>query len=87
MSTDKEKDTIVTISNKEPMFMMQEPTEEYYKFIITAENEKGDSSQVEIEKGDIVDEAPGNSFVKSTASHNLYHNMMKNMLYRPYLMG
>lgn len=58
---DKEKhhDDILSITKIEPTFIIQQPTEEKYKFVIVAINDKGESSEVEIAMEDIVDENPG----------------------------
>ncbi|XP_034840272.1 neural cell adhesion molecule 1-like [Maniola hyperantus] len=50
---------LVSIINQEPKFMIQEPKQVNYKFVIIAFNEKGDSESVEIEKDDIIDETAG----------------------------
>ncbi|KAL0842020.1 hypothetical protein ABMA28_014236 [Loxostege sticticalis] len=57
---DKEKhhDDILSITKIEPTFIIQQPTEEKYKFVIVAINDKGESSEVEIAMEDIVDENP-----------------------------
>ncbi|CAG9783702.1 unnamed protein product [Diatraea saccharalis] len=59
-STDNKK-SVVSISNIEPKFLIHEPSEETYKFVITAQNDKGESSEVEIDKNNIVDEIPTDS--------------------------
>ncbi|XP_039747345.1 titin-like isoform X1 [Pararge aegeria] len=50
---------LVSIINQEPKFMIQEPKQANYKFVIIAFNEKGDSESVEIEKANIIDENNG----------------------------
>ncbi|KAG7307224.1 hypothetical protein JYU34_007381 [Plutella xylostella] len=52
-SLDSEKQ-LLSITNLEPQFIIQEPTEENYKFTIISTNKKGDSSVVEINKEDII---------------------------------
>ncbi|XP_023943988.2 uncharacterized protein LOC112050081 [Bicyclus anynana] len=50
---------LVSIITQEPKFMIQEPKQANYKFVIIAFNEKGDSESVEIEKDSIIDENNG----------------------------
>ncbi|CAH2074049.1 unnamed protein product, partial [Iphiclides podalirius] len=50
---------IVSIINQEPKFMIQEPKEKNYKFVIVAFNAKGESNIVEIETDSIVNESEG----------------------------
>ncbi|CAH2086531.1 unnamed protein product [Euphydryas editha] len=52
-------DQIVSIINQDPKFMIQEPKQDNYKFVIVAFNDKGDSESVEINKDSIVDENAG----------------------------
>ncbi|CAH0720782.1 unnamed protein product, partial [Brenthis ino] len=56
MSLESEEQ-IVSIINLEPKFMIEEPKQENYKFVILAFNDKGESESVEIEKDSIVDES------------------------------
>ncbi|KAL4703017.1 hypothetical protein ACJJTC_010003 [Scirpophaga incertulas] len=69
VSSGKGKETIVTISNKEPKFLIQEPQEESYMFIIIAENEKGESDDVEIKKEDIINLIPDPEEPKSAVAN------------------
>ncbi|XP_072943944.1 uncharacterized protein [Epargyreus clarus] len=50
------EDQLVSIINQEPKFIIPEPKEESYKFVLVAFNDKGDSKPVEIEMESIVDE-------------------------------
>ncbi|XP_050664297.1 neural cell adhesion molecule 2-like isoform X2 [Leptidea sinapis] len=47
---------IVSITSQEPTFMIQEPKQENYKFVIVAFNDKGESKSLELEKKYIVEE-------------------------------
>lgn len=51
---------LVTIINLEPRFIIPEPKQEKYKFVVVALNEKGQSSTVEIAKEDIINITSGN---------------------------
>ncbi|XP_045445760.1 uncharacterized protein LOC123653823, partial [Melitaea cinxia] len=51
------KDQLVSIINQDPKFMIQEPKQDNYKFVVVAFNEKGDSESVEIDKASIIDES------------------------------
>lgn len=53
------EEQLVSIINLEPTFMIQEPNEENYKFVIIAFNDKGDSQIVEIDKDSIATEEIG----------------------------
>ncbi|KPI91440.1 Hemicentin-2 [Papilio xuthus] len=57
-SSDSEEQTL-SIINQEPKFIIQEPKEETYKFVVVAFNAKGESSTVEIDKESIIDETEG----------------------------
>lgn len=48
-------DIILSIINGEPEFMIPEPKQENYEFVIVAFNDKGDSQSVEIENTDVID--------------------------------
>lgn len=50
---------LVSIINQEPKFMIEEPKETNYKFIVIAFNDKGDSKVIEINKDSIVDASIG----------------------------
>ncbi|XP_028161976.1 roundabout homolog 3-like isoform X2 [Ostrinia furnacalis] len=52
------QEEILSITKMEPNFLIQEPSEEKYKFVILAINDKGESSEVEIAMEDIVNENP-----------------------------
>lgn len=49
----------MSIINMEPMFIIQEPKEDNYKFIIRAMNDKGPSQIVEILKENIINATLG----------------------------
>lgn len=61
-------DQIVSIINMEPKFMIEEPKQENYKFVILAFNEKGESENVEIEKDSIIDESEGIYYICCVSS-------------------
>ncbi|CAH0406526.1 unnamed protein product [Chilo suppressalis] len=71
ISSSDNKKSIVSISNVEPKFLVPEPNEEYFKFIITAENDKGESGEVEIDKKDIIDEIPDLEGLPKSAVANI----------------
>ncbi|XP_035436128.2 nephrin isoform X1 [Spodoptera frugiperda] len=50
------EEELVSITNLEPKFMIQEPSYDNYKFVIIAFNDKGESQVVEVDKGSIVSE-------------------------------
>lgn len=56
MDTEEE---LVSITNLEPKFMIQEPSYDNYKFVIIAFNDKGESQVVEVNKDSIVSEEIG----------------------------
>lgn len=60
VKSDSSKDDVLSITNLEPEFMITEPKQEDYKFIIIAFNDKGDSQTVQIEKDEIIDKSEGN---------------------------
>ncbi|KAI8435057.1 hypothetical protein MSG28_003472 [Choristoneura fumiferana] len=51
------EDVLVTITNLEPKFIIQDLSQEAYKFEIVATNEKGSSKVVEIGSDNIIDES------------------------------
>ncbi|CAG4981229.1 unnamed protein product [Parnassius apollo] len=63
------EEQLVSIINQEPKFIIQEPKEENYKFVIVAFNAKGESKIVEIEKDSIIDESEGAVEVVSAVSN------------------
>ncbi|KAF9410957.1 hypothetical protein HW555_010089 [Spodoptera exigua] len=50
------EEELVSITNLEPKFMIQEPSYDNYKFVIIAFNDKGESQVVEVDKDSIVSE-------------------------------
>lgn len=58
VSLDSETE-LLSATNLKPHFIVQEPSEENYKFVIVSSNAKGESDKVEIQKEDIIDQAEG----------------------------
>ncbi|XP_063620314.1 uncharacterized protein LOC134792841 [Cydia splendana] len=67
-STDTDE-VLETISKLEPKFLIQDLTEENFKFEIVASNDKGDSQLVEIGKDSIIDELAGEEAVQNTVAN------------------
>ncbi|CAK1552083.1 unnamed protein product [Leptosia nina] len=62
-------DQIVSIINQEPKFIIEEPKETKYNFIIIAMNEKGESKMIEIAKESIVYENTDPEFTISAVTN------------------
>ncbi|XP_049867139.1 neogenin-like [Pectinophora gossypiella] len=66
VDTDKE---IVSIISLEPKFIIQEPKEDNYRFVIIATNDKGNSICVEIDKENIIDETKEDTTPKNAVTN------------------